>query len=364
MSVTLSQIAERMNVSSRAVSYALNGQPGVSDATRERIRKAAQEMGYRPSAAARSMRSSKTGHVGVLIRNDDADRLTHLMAFETILGINQGLEDAGYVLSLVRIGDIRKGLVSDSRVFKEHLLDGLIVFCEMPDKLDRKVAKLIPNVIYAESQTWQDEYCLRRDERHAGRLCAEHMIRLGYRDLVWVSHPGLALEANRPGYSGLDRERGVRDVAREAGVAVREFQCAYDGPETFATTPDFLASLTPNTAVIAGQAYQARWFQHAAASLGMNPPQDFGVCCCDDGYDVSNMWPGLSRVSFDRYGLGLVAADMMRSRLEHPSADCPSRTIKGRWIPGNTAWGPAAGRIFSASLAAARVGGGSSDSDS
>jgi len=344
MTVTLHKIAEQSNVSPRAVSYALNGQPGVSDATRQRIRAIADRLGYRPHAAARSMRSRKSGQVGVLIRNDDADRLTHLMAFETILGINQGLEDAGYVLSLVRIGDVCKGLDSGSRVFKEHLLDGLIVLCEMPDRVDRKIQTLIPNVVRVESQTWQAQGCLRRDELHAGRQCARRMIELGYRELVWVRHPGSPRHVTPPGYSQPLRERGVWGAAEDAGVPVRVFDCAYDAPQTFAQTPGLLSGLGPQTAVIAGQAYQARWLGHAAASVGLRPPYDFGLCCCDDGYDLSSMWPGLSRVSFDRYGMGVIAAQMMRQCLEHPGEPCPSRTVCGRWKPGNTAWGPAAAR--------------------
>lgn len=341
MTVTLSQIARRMKVSPRAVSYALNGQPGVSDATRRRIQTAAREMGYRPNAAARSMRSSRTGHVGVLIRNDNADRLTHLMAFETILGINQGLEDAGYVLSMVRIGDVEKGLDSNSRVFDEHVLDGLIVFCEMPNRVDRKVQKLIPRVVWVESQTWERSYCLRRDEEQAGRLCAWHMAELGYRELVWIAHPGTQ-KSNVvvPPYSGEARERGVSSAAASTGVALRRFELAYDDPQAWRQIPALLASLGPATAVIAGQAYQARFFQHAAASVGLTAPRDFGLCSCDDGYDVTSMWPGLSRASFDRYAMGVAAAEMMRDRLERPDDDCPSRTIACHWVPGHTAWGP------------------------
>lgn len=344
MTVTISQIAKQTRVSPRAVSYALNGQPGVSEATRQRIQKTAREMGYRPNAAARSMRSAKTGHIGVLVRNDNSDRLTHLMTFETILGINQGLEDAGYVLSLVRIGDVQKGLSSGSRVFTEQVLDGIIVLCEMPDQLDRKVQRLIPNVIWLESQSWGDQYCLRRDEAEAGRLCAQHMLALGYRSLVYINHPGNASEADRSAYSAIARLQGVRKVADGAGVPVAEVPFVYDKPAGFDQMAELFSQITPDVAVIVGQAYHARWLNHAASAVGLNPPHDFGLCCCDDGYDVSMMWPGLSRVSFDRYGLGVAAADMMRQRLSQPDQDCPSRTVGVRWLPGNTAWGPLTAR--------------------
>ena len=349
MNVSLSQIAARSRVTPRAVSYALNGQPGVSSATRARIQRIAAELGYLPNAAARVMRSARssdrprTGQIGVLVRNDSSDRLTHLMAFETILGINEGLEPHGFVVSLVRVGDVSKGLDSRSRVFEEHVLDGLIVLCEMPDGLDQAVQKLIPHVIWVESQTWAEEHCLRRDEVHSGRRCAEAMIDLGYRNLVWLDHSGAQrVDSGRPGYSGGDREAGVRAVADAAGVPVRTFTLVYDNADTFARCPDFLRALTPGTAVIAGQAYQARWLAHAAAAAGLTPPHHFGLCSCDDGYDVTSMWPGLCRVSFDRFEMGVRAAEMLRRRVETPDELNPSQRLRGQWRPGNTAWGPTA----------------------
>ena len=66
--VTIADIAERAGVSKGAVSYALNGQPGVSDATRERIRAITAELGYRyPNRAARSLSASRADACGLVI---------------------------------------------------------------------------------------------------------------------------------------------------------------------------------------------------------------------------------------------------------------------------------------------------------
>ena len=64
---TITDIAQRAGVTKAAVSFALNGQPGVSAATRERILAIAEEIGFQPSSAARALTAGKAGAFGLVI---------------------------------------------------------------------------------------------------------------------------------------------------------------------------------------------------------------------------------------------------------------------------------------------------------
>src|SRR5215217_3060814 len=64
---TIADIATRAGVSTGAVSYALNGRPGVSPATRDKILAIAAEIGWRPSVAARSLTGARVHAVGLII---------------------------------------------------------------------------------------------------------------------------------------------------------------------------------------------------------------------------------------------------------------------------------------------------------
>jgi LacI family transcriptional regulator len=333
---TLKQIAAEAGVSLYTVSRVLSGQAQQSRISAERtaeIQQIAQRLNFRPNGAARSMRMQRTRQVGVLIRNRPGrSRHTHPLAFETILGVNEGLQLANYVLSIVRLTDVEDA--THSRVFTENLLDGMIVVDAMPDDVTDVLRRRVKNCLWVDSNIWRDQYCIRRDEHHAGRLAASQAANLGYRDWVWA---GLNPGPDR-NYSLTERFAGVQEVAQDRGAIVRSLVIA----SAYAGTldPAIFDMLRPQTCVIAYGLYQARSIAHLAASMGKCPGHDFGLLCCDDSHDTHRMWPGLSRVTFDRFEMGLQAAQMMLRLLEDPEGDFTSQKLRGSWHAGNTAWGP------------------------
>src|SRR3954469_15321958 len=64
---TIDDVAARAGVSSAAVSFAVNGRPGVGEDTRRRILAAAEELGWRPSASARALTEARARAVGLLL---------------------------------------------------------------------------------------------------------------------------------------------------------------------------------------------------------------------------------------------------------------------------------------------------------
>ena len=75
---TIADIASRAGVTKAAVSFALNGQPGVSAATRERILAIANEIGFQPSSAARALSDGRAGAFGLVF-----DRPARMLGIES-----------------------------------------------------------------------------------------------------------------------------------------------------------------------------------------------------------------------------------------------------------------------------------------
>lgn len=83
---TVMDVAKKVGLSHTAVSLALRGRPGVSPKQQERIRKAADELGYRPKAAAQMLRSGRTGYLGLLLEPGGPEVVVHSGASNSILG--------------------------------------------------------------------------------------------------------------------------------------------------------------------------------------------------------------------------------------------------------------------------------------
>lgn len=284
------------------------------------------------------MRSGRTNVVGVLVRNRREQPLAHLVGYETILGINEGLEGEGLVLAVIRAEDVASTFNSHSRVFEEHMLDALVVLAEVEDRIAQTVEALVGLCIWVETPQWDDVGCLRRDERFSGAECARRLLDLGYREVVYIAPPDLPADAARD-YSRDERESGAMEVLGASPATVRRVEFDWNASASWGRTPELLSSLSRDTGVLVSQETQAKWLVHAASSLGVCPGRDFGLVCCDDSHELSTLWPGLSRVSFDRYGMGVEAAQMVTEALDGGGKPA-SRKVRGRWCPGNTAWGP------------------------
>ncbi len=340
--VTVKDIALRAGVSVCTVSKVLNGrtkEARIAEQRAKAILSIAREMNFRPSAAARAIRSQQNRHVGVLLRNTPADRMAHPLVFETILGINEGLDEAGYVLSIIRLDDVMDTHSQRGRVLRENLLDGVIVLDLVPDGVMQQLDKIAAYCIWIDAAVYGPENCIRRDEYEVGRTVASHMADLGYRKLTWL---GLTDVPGLRGYSLAERYAGISSYALQHGIELDRIMVpGYEASLSAGMMP----ALRPENGVIACGIYQARWLTQLAGSTGLVPGYDFGLACCDGAQEIYRLWPGLSRVDFNRFDLGYRAAKMMLKVIEEPGHAVPSYKVSGNWIAGNTAWGPKSYRL-------------------
>src|SRR6478736_5563537 len=97
---TIADVARRAGVSAAAVSFAVNGRPGVSEETRERILAAARDLGWRPSASARALTEARTRAIGLVLARDPAQLELDAFFVRFLSGIEQTLAGADYALML------------------------------------------------------------------------------------------------------------------------------------------------------------------------------------------------------------------------------------------------------------------------
>ncbi len=301
---------------------------------------AARDMNYRPNLVARAMRTGKTKAIGVLPRSEPGKkRFKYLPAYEFFLGINDCLNAQGY-MGLIRISDTRDG--THSRIFEEHVLDGIILLDVLSDKVTARVDEEFKDrCIWLDNNVWRDEGCVRRDELTVGRTLALAAAEKGYSSILWYSFDMETTEGGlQPHYSAQARYRGVISGAAEAGLEVREFT-AQRREDAEGRSDELASLLAPDVAVIAQSPSYAAWTRDVMQTRGMLPGVHYGLACCDGDHFMEVIWPALTRMSYARYDMGYEAAAMLLGRLESPDKPCRSRLIlPGEFEEGSTLAGP------------------------
>lgn len=186
---TMRDIAQRAGVSQVAVSYALNGQPGVSAATRERILAIAQEIGFNPNSAARALSGAAAQAVGLTLCRPARTLRFEPFFMELISGVEAELSARSYALTLQVVSDPESEIAVYRRWWGERRVDGVLV-CDLP-VADARVPVLeqigLPAVVVGGPGHTGGLACVWSDEAAATLEAVEYLVALGHRRIARVS---------------------------------------------------------------------------------------------------------------------------------------------------------------------------------
>lgn len=213
MRVTLKDIATAAGVSMMTVSNVVNGNHArVSPATVARVQRLVAELGYVPSASARSLAASTSRLVGLLVPAADEDSLTLSPHNTAILGqVERELRKSGYHLLLRGIADPAE----IPEALRSWSLDGAILLGFLDEEIDRLGASQLGPVPLLAIDSYSDNPLttgVRSDDFAGARLACAHLIGLGHREILFA---GPAF-----GDAGVVRERfrGFRTAFADAGL--------------------------------------------------------------------------------------------------------------------------------------------------
>ncbi len=122
MTVTINDIAERVGVSHATISRVLNNSGYVKDETREKVLKAIKELNYTPSAIARSLSTSKTNTIGVIVPD-----INNLFFGDIIKGITEIADEHSLNIILCDTDEDKDKELKAINVLKEQRIQGLII---------------------------------------------------------------------------------------------------------------------------------------------------------------------------------------------------------------------------------------------
>ncbi|ABF44130.1 LacI family DNA-binding transcriptional regulator [Deinococcus geothermalis] len=287
--VTLADIASQAGVSKMTVSKVVNKQPGISEATRQRVLRIIEELGYTAHPSARALAGGRTNTLGIVVPSigpqyiSEVVRGADLVAYEAGLDllISTTQEDTSHERQ--NVGRLSRGLV-----------DGLLMV--LPRSLDRYADALkqaeVPVVVVASANTTMPFPLVDADHYHGARLAVAHLLGLGHRRVGFIA-------GRRDTTASLERLRGYREGLLTAGltpdpVLIRPGE--YTQPGGFAAARSLLDLPDPPTAIFAANDLSAFGAMEAIKDRGLRVPDDVSVVGFDDIPQANQVHPALTTV--------------------------------------------------------------------
>jgi len=302
---TMDDVARRAGVSRALVSLALRGSPKVSPRSREAVRRAVAELGYRPNLNARNLASSRTRTLGVIV-ND-----LHNPFFPVVTdGIKSAVDALDYRLLVTSAFLDNENEAAALETFIDLGLDGVIMTgCRLDQSPLDRAARAVPLVIVSRPLDSSLLDTVNNDDVAGARLATQHLIDLGHRHIGHVSGGDAAgAPLRKAGYVGAMRDAGLQPVVTVG--AFTEASGVTAGEELF-------DSYGECTAVFAGNDLSALGVLDVIDGRGRAVPDDVSLVGYDNTFVAALRHVGLT--SIDQHGarLGRIAVSMIIERLEH-----------------------------------------------
>ncbi|MFB7053759.1 LacI family DNA-binding transcriptional regulator [Streptomyces vinaceus] len=320
---TIKDIARRAGVSESAVSFALNGRPGVSQDTRARIRGVAEELGWQPNSAARALSGERSGAVGLVLARPAQTLGVESFFLQLVSGIQEVLSTDRVALLFQVVDGIDAECAVYRRWWAERRVDGvLVVDPRTDDPRPELLTRLgLPAVMIGGTGAGAPLSSVWADDARAMAQVVDHLYGLGHRRITHVAGlPGLAHTARR--IASLRAEARARGLDPEH---VRSVVTDYSDTEGAAATRRVLAEPEPPTALVYDNDVMAVAGIAAAAELGIAVPGRISVVAWDDSALCRVTHPRLTALVRDTAGFGRLAAEELLGVL----AGSPPRAREG-----------------------------------
>lgn len=331
---TIKDVAALAGVSFTTVSHVLNNTRPVSADARARVLAAVDEIGYLPSAVARSLRKSETKIVGVLVPN-----VQNPFFAELVCGVEECCRQAGYSVFLCNSDNDPKNQQQYMRTLLEKRIDGLLLSSagdsEALAGLFRHAS--VPSVTVDRLVPGARADRVAVHNQQGGYEAVRHLLELGHRRIGCVSGPGEFEVAQ-------ERVAGWRRALQEWGVTPQPgwlVESDFSSAGGFEAVRTLMRGHPELTALFASNDLMALGGLRAAAELGLSVPRQLSVVGFDGIELGSYVHPGLTSVGCSIKELGREAGRALIERIDNPQAPLKEVLLTPRLIRRESTAAPA-----------------------
>ncbi|GAA1331597.1 LacI family DNA-binding transcriptional regulator [Brachybacterium rhamnosum] len=325
--VTIADIARRAGVTPAAVSLAVNGRPGVSDATRERILGIAKELDWEPSPAARALAGAPVLTIGMVLARP-ADVLGSEAFFGAFgAGLQEVLSARDYALQMKIVDSPEAEVETYRRWFAQRRVDGVVMVDLRVD--DPRVPALEalgePALVVGGPGHHGSLPAVYVDDALAVRLVVEHLASLGHRRVARVAGTASFLHTAQ-------RDAAFEAVGAELGVGTVLQDAGYGAEGAARATADLLATEDAPSAIVFDSDEMALAGAHVVLESGRAIPEDVAVVTIEDSPLARSHRPPITAIGRSAVEYGRLAAsrllEVVAARGDRSSGTFESRVIE------------------------------------
>ena len=330
MAITIKDIAKRAGVSHSTVSRALRVNHLVSSETSKRIHEIAQEMGYRPSAVARSLKTKRTEVLGVIVSN-----ISDPFFSEILNGIEASAQAGGYSLFIAasQHDPIKERQIVQTMM--EQRTDGVIICSSSfsPEHGRQLLSYGFPVVVVNHQGSESFNYSIYHDDVDGSSQITRHLISLGHKRIAYLGN-------SQSGRTTQDRLHGFLDVMSEADLEVPDsFIHHVEGgdPILGQKSVEYFMRLTPKpTAIVCFNDMLAIGVLKGCEVAGFRVPEDLSVTGFDNITYSAFTTPCLTTFDQPKFSIGQEAAQLLLDLLRAEDGiikDTPNvKILKGKLL--------------------------------
>lgn len=297
---TIYEVAKLAGVSVSTVSRVLNGRKTVNTELKEKVDKAVSLLTYRPNSVARSLASSRSDSVGILVSD--------LSPFfgEMMRAIELTLRKANKHV-IITVGDNDLAVEKDGVEFLiGRNCDALIMHVEgLTDEMLEKINQdNIPVALINRVVPGMEDACITLDNELGGYLATNYLIEAEHKQIAYISGPLNKQDAKQ-------RFAGHKRAMEEAGLAP-DLNLFYEGNYFESGGVNGLNELmkksTEFTAVVCANDWMASGAITRARDMGLNLPRDLSIIGFDNDLFAHHLFPQLTTLHNPIYEMGEMAA--------------------------------------------------------
>lgn len=326
---TLADVAARAGVSVALVSIVMRDAPGAGAATRERVRRAAEELGYRPDSRARMLRRSRTRLLGVVFG------VAHPFHGDLVGGLYTAADAAGYEIALSAVTPARDERRAVASLLQDRCEALILLGPALPTAELGALAARMPLIVVARAVRNRAVDVVRTDDAAGLRLAVDHLVELGHRRIAHVDGgraPGAA--ERRRGYRDALRRHGLADTALIVPGGLTEGEGADAARALLAGTPRPTAVTVFNDRCATGVLDVLR-------RTGADVPGDLSVVGFDDSSLARLAHVALTTVAQDTDRITALAVGRAVARLDGTAGTDREQVIEPRLVRRSTTGPPA-----------------------